>query len=91
VKFTKLKSPAMQILQSFKLVTYFQRFVINSPQNTDKFRAEKIEAFIFGMESEKNSKWCYLSLCFLFLCCKNNNRLLEGGMRTCWNTLMQKW
>jgi hypothetical protein len=56
VKFTKLKSPAMQILQSFKLVTYFQRFVINSPQNTDKFRAEKIEAFIFGMESEKNSK-----------------------------------
>jgi hypothetical protein len=43
------------------------------------------------MESEKNSKWCYLSLCFLFLCCKNNNRLLEGGMRTCWNTLMQKW
>ena len=44
VKFTKHKSPAMQILQSFKLVTYFQRFVINSPQNTDKFRAEKIEA-----------------------------------------------
>jgi hypothetical protein len=56
VKFTKHKSPAMQILQSFKLVTYFQRFVINSPQNTDKFRAEKIEAFYFWFGIGKKFK-----------------------------------
>ena len=53
VKFTKHKSPAMQILQSFKLVTYFQRFVINSPQNTDKFWSRENRGVLFLVWNRK--------------------------------------